>query len=384
MAGSSSVGIHDEPLPRVGHVLHVADCDVLVRFGRMFRQVALALDAEGVHVSLVTDDLPAVADLEGTPAECHWFHRLSGWLAWRLAHDLARDFETLPDVVHLWGTAGLASVGSWALQSGIPVLVHALSERDASRLLERGARANLRCVAACAGLLRSGPEHLATGVDRFRVVPPALLMPDVPDEDPLPPHGHTLGVLWAGRFDQGSGLATLIDALAQLRRRNCDLQAVLVGTGPAVRAVRGHIQRAGVQSCISLIDEPRLWDRVMHGADVYVVPARQAELSLAPLLAMALGKVVVASRDQVADWFIEDQTTWQFTPGSAVELAYHLARVADGERVARELGRSAMKYVAEHHNISRVVTSLVAEYRMAADAGAPGRPGPVKLNEGQP
>jgi hypothetical protein len=44
-----------------GHVLHVADADFFIRFGQMFRHVALALNADGLRVSLLTDDPIAAA-----------------------------------------------------------------------------------------------------------------------------------------------------------------------------------------------------------------------------------------------------------------------------------------------------------------------------------
>ena len=200
-----------------------------------------------------------------------------------------------------------------------------------------------------------------------QVCPPALLTPET-RADESRADDLTLGVIWAGRFTDDAGLEPLIGAIARLRAKNYDLQVALVGAGPAARATQAQIRAAGVQDCISLIDEPDLWEKALAGADVCVVPARQADLSLAPLLAMAMGKVVIASRDQIAEWFIEDQTAWQFTPGSAVELAYHLTRVADGDRHAVELRQSAAAYVRQHHAISRLAADLLAIYRRAAQA----------------
>ncbi len=352
----------------IARVLQVVSGDVFVRFGRMFRHLALALGAEGVHVSLLTDDPLMVSELDGTPVECHLLRRLSGWWNWQLTHELEERLEHRPEVIHLWGADGLAGLGTWALRNHIPVVVHALSTGDVSDLLRRGPHQSFRWLAACQGLVDAARAQAPTLADRLQVVAPGFLTPEyLPEAQPATPD-RTLGLLWAGRIDLASGLTTLVDAVGQVSRQGGDLQAVLVGHGPGVPELRAHICRARIQNRISLVDDSRLWDQVMHGADVYVVSARQQELSLAPLLAMAMGKTVIAARDQVADWFIEDQTAWQFTPGSAVELAYHLARAAARDRSVLDLSRSAASYAAEHCSIRRVVDDLLREYQCAAGA----------------
>lgn len=77
---------------------------------------------------------------------------------------------------------------------------------------------------------------------------------------------------------------------------------------------------------------------------------------------MASGKIVIAARDQLGDWFVENRTCWQFTPGSAVELAYHLERLASPSRHAAELRKSALAYVRQHHAIGGLVRCLLAAY----------------------
>lgn len=362
----------DSPLRPVSepalHVLHVADRDIFIRFGRMLRHVTLALCADDLQVALLTDDPQTVADLDGTPVECHHFPRLSRPLSWGLAGTLRRELDELPDAVHLWGTAHLQTVGEWAAREGLPVLVQAFSVRDIERLCQIRLRPNVHLAAACPALVSLCQGYAPALAERFELLPPAFLPPEPPPE--MEDADCTLGVLWVGVVDAGAGLRTLVQAVEQLRRKQADIQAVLVGTGPGTADLRQYIRQMRVQDCVSLVDEPALWDRAMHGADVLVVPARQEDLGLAPLLAMSLGKVVLASRNQLADWFVEDQTCWQFTPGAAVELAYHLSRVAADDRHARELSQSAAGYVRKNHAIGRVAAELVATYRTLAGAGS--------------
>jgi glycosyltransferase involved in cell wall biosynthesis len=117
-----------------------------------------------------------------------------------------------------------------------------------------------------------------------------------------------------------------------------------------------------VQACFSIAEEPRLSERLLPEIDACVVPGRQSELTIVPLLAMALGKLVIASREQPGEWFIEDHTCWQFTPGAALELAYLVGRAVERRPRAAEIGRLAAEYVRVHHSIRELVERLVEVY----------------------
>ncbi len=360
MAAKSAPGAGKESPPPIPNVLHVAGADAFARFGRMFRQLGLALSDEGVRISLLTDDAEAAAALDGTPVEDCLFQPLSAWGAWRLHGFLRRQFDPPPDVVHLWGMTCLGTLSNWTLGCGAALLIHLTSLHDVERLERRGVRGNEYLVAACDAYVERLRDRFPTLADSFRVLKPALLPPEkVPG---LSVRGKTLGLLWTGHIDQHCGLEVVIEATARLRRKDCDLQVALIGRGPATRRIWQEIRRQGVAHCVSIVAEPNLWDVAMEGIDVCIVPTSQHDLALAPLLAMALGKVVIASRDQVADWFIEDETSLQFTPGSAVELAYHVTRTAAGHPNVLAVARAAAEYAHQNHAITQVAGQLARLY----------------------
>jgi glycosyltransferase involved in cell wall biosynthesis len=360
----------------------VADFEFFDRFGHMFRQLGLGLYEEGWRVSLLTDDAEAVADLEGTPIEARGVGGLSGWRTWRLGTYLASQFSPPPALVHVWGTACLRPLAEWTQRYGIPLLIHLISVADLDRLRRRGMRSNQHGAAACLRFSTALQQRWPLVGESVHVVTPGLLIPDLSERSAT--SEHTLGVVWTGRFDQHSGLDVLIEAIGQLRRRDHDVHVVLIGIGPSGRSIWQDARRHGVADCVSLIDEPLLWPGAVSGADVCVVPACQTELGLAPLVMMALGRIVIASRDQLAEWFVEDETAWQFTPGSAVELAYHLSRAAEGHPAALTLAGSAASYVRAHHSITRLITQLAQIYEALTRAHAAINEGPESAPMGGP
>ena len=379
MAETDSDGNSAAPAPAPS-VLHVTDAEAFARFGRMFRQLGLALTDVGIRVSLLTDDAAAAANLDGTPVEDHYFKPLSGWGTWRLHGFLRRQFDPPPDIVHTWGTAALPYLSDWTLSHNKPLVIHVTSLRDLEQLKHRGVRHNEHVIAACAEFAEQLCERWPTLTGSFGVHGPALLLPE--EVQPLAVRNRTLGVLWTGRIEKDAGLEVLIEAVARLGTQDCDLQVALIGNGPATRQVWRNIRTRAVQGRISLVAEPNLWDSAVAGTDILVVPACQHDLALAPLLAMAHGKVVIASRDQIAEWFIEDETSLQFTPGSAVELAYHVTRTATAHPSVMAVARAAAEYVRKHHTITRLAKEFDALYRSLLEGGGQKQSSPRQASRG--
>lgn len=356
----------DQPL----HVLHVVDDDVAARFGRMLRQVGLALEEAGLRQTLLTDSVSLAAALDATPVEVLGPRALYGLRSWGLSKSLTDHFETPPDVVHFWGASGLRGVGNWATDEELPGLIHMTARDEVDELCQRGLRPNEFVATAC----RAYWPPLAQRFPRIGATPnilvPALLSPESEPVEIAAQPAQTLGILWSGIIDEDSGLPVLVDAIAALRGRGCEVHAALIGWGPATHKVWRHIRARGVGDCVTLVEDLWLWDQALAGADIYVIPARQVELSLAPLLAMSLGKLVIAVRDQVADWMIEGQTVACFAPNLADELAVIARRLSECDPPLVELRKSASRYVREHHSVTRLADRLVGAYRAILRAHA--------------
>ena len=341
------------------HVLHVADAETHARCGPMLAEALRALCAAGLRVSLVTDDAGLVFELASSPAECFRVPHLAGWRARRL-DDLLTDQLSPPQVVHLWGTAGLYAIAGWTRRTAVPLLIHAFGASQVEHLARRGLRPGEHVAVASDALAAPLLRRIPQAAGRCKTIPPAAPAP------PPPAAGseteHTLSVLCVTGLREGCGLDILIDAVAQLRRRQCDVQVAVIGRGVLPGAVWRRIRTAAVHDCVSVINEPGLWPKVLGEVDVCVVPGCQREFWAAPLAAMNLGKVVIAAREQLADWFIEDRTAWQFTPGSAVELAYLLTRAMEQPRQAAALGATAAAHVRTHYGLGGLVERLTALY----------------------
>lgn len=357
------------PNPDAGpiHILHVADASFFSHFGRMFRQLAFGLLEEGFRVSLLTDFAEIAPQFEASPVECHCVPALSGWRAWRLARELDGEFEPPPQVVHVWGAARFRRVASWAWSRNLPLVVSALSHEDLSSIRRGISPHRAHVAAACeafATTLRASDHRWMPNVF---VLPPALL---VSGEEAVDLTGtHACGIVCVARLDRDGGIRALLDAVAALRAEHQDFQVVLLSDGGDAGFAYSRITQLKLHDCVSLIEDPLLWDRAIAGADVMVVPARMDSVTLAPLLAMALGRVVLVARGQPGEWFIDDGTCWEFSGGQARELQSLLARAIARGPDAVSLAVRASEYVARHFSVSRRAVELAGIYHTAMRAG---------------
>ncbi len=366
--------------PFSGHVVHVVDHAVAARWEPMLRQVLWALAESGPRIALLTNDEPLLAALDGTAVNRIRPIHIGGWRGWRLPETIRLRCAPPPMIAHVWGAAGERWCRQWARETGAALVVHAFDEHHIHRLARRRPRPRHRVLAAAKGLTGPLLDRWSLNPQHWETVAPAVGVPlgYVPE----PAADRTLGIACVGMLGDPPALGVVLDALAQLRSSGADLQAVLIGEARHTPAAWRLMHERRVHECCVVIDEPHLWEKGISGADVCVVPARQTDLWLAPLLAMGLGKIVIASRDQLAEWFIEGRTSWQFTPGSAVELAYLLMQTIEKPKLARDLRARAADYFYEHHGVGTLVDRLLAIYQRLATEGAPRPPGPKETHRG--
>lgn len=350
----------DEPL----RVLHLVPRDVHSRFGRMFRQLGLALEEEGFRVSLASDDPRLVADVETSPVVGVPVRAFSGWRSLGLLSEIERVIDEPADFLHVWGLATLPAARRIVRQAARPILVHLTTLGEVESLARHSLRAGEAIAVPCQRMsqwLRQ--RRAATPVPA--VIEPGLIAPD--DIPARNVESRSLGILWLGKPTTHAAMTVLLDFVGTLRKDNAETQTIVPLDGSAAAKLWRMARQRALHDCITILEDSLLWNQALRGFDVCIVPENQIELSLAPLLAMSLGEIVIAGREQIADWFSPDETTLAYETGDALDLARQVQRVISRQPACGALSRSAIQYVRERHSLSRLAARLVELYSTLVD-----------------
>jgi glycogen(starch) synthase len=149
--------------------------------------------------------------------------------------------------------------------------------------------------------------------------------------DPRPEQPWQWRLLYVGRIDERKGIATVIEALAELPEAT--LTIVGEGDPAAEQKLRDQAQRLGVLDRIRLEGfRPRAeLPAAYEAADVTIFPVIWEEpWGLVPLESMALGRPVIATgRGGSGEYLRHEQNALLYEGGDASALAAAVTRLAD-------------------------------------------------------
>lgn len=249
----------------------------------------------------------------------------------RFVRDLYRLFRReRPHVVHThaWGTLleGLVA----ARLARVPFIVHGehgtLQLRGYQRRLQRAAWSRVDRVLSVSSRLaeRMAAETgfpadrimtLRNGVDLSRFG--RHRRDDARQALGLPRDGFVVGT--AGRLVPVKDQATLLDAVAQVRRAGHEVTLVLAGDGPLRSDLEARAASLGINRDVRFLGHCDRIELVLSALDVFVLSSISEGMSNTILEAMATGLPVVATHVGGADELIEDGVSGLLVPSRSPE-----------------------------------------------------------------
>jgi glycosyltransferase involved in cell wall biosynthesis len=176
---------------------------------------------------------------------------------------------------------------------------------------------------------------------------------------------------YAGTLSAYEGLDLAVEAVARVRAEGVEASLLVVGDGPARRALEARARKAGLGAAASFVGRvaPDEVGRYISLFDVCVCPRLRSRLTelvppIKPLEAMACARPVVASDVGGLAEIIEDGRTGELIPaGDGRALAGALVRLAREPERRRKLGRSARRWVETERTWRRAAGIYEGLYR---------------------
>ena len=180
----------------------------------------------------------------------------------------------------------------------------------------------------------------------------------------------SVSIVAGGQLDDFEAYEAMLRAFDEVRRRNYDCMFFIIGNGKAEGRIRQAAQKMEMRSRLTFVDrqETVQLQGILKSADVYISPCPSEHVDIASLLAMAAGDPVLAVRDVVDDFLIDERTAKIFTSGNAAELTGKLCSILEDRSAGTALARAALAYLREHHTAAQMVSAVAGAYRSASEA----------------
>jgi glycosyltransferase involved in cell wall biosynthesis len=246
----------------------------------------------------------------------HARSRAPGWSAYGAAEATGVPFITTFHGIYSLGAFGLKKRYNAVMTKGARVI--AISEYVRTHIMEE-----YGVPAERIRVIHRGVD--LTTLDPNRISPKRLIQ--LTSRWRLPDDGRV--IMLPGRITSWKGHTLLIDALAELKRRNSNLKirCLMIGQDQGRSAYRAsvlaHAAARGVDGCVQIIDDCNDLPAAYMATDVVVSASTRPEaFGRVVAEAQAMGRPVVAPAHGAAPEIIEDGVTgWLFTPGDANALA---------------------------------------------------------------
>lgn len=167
------------------------------------------------------------------------------------------------------------------------------------------------------------------------------------------------------------GHEVLIAAAALLAGEFRGVEFKIVGDGPRRADLERRVRAAGLERQVTFAGHCEDVNRVLAGADLFVLPSRSEAFPNSVIEAMAAGLPVVATAvGGLLDLVDHDRTGLLVQAGDAEALASAIRRLLRDRTAAARLGRAARAHIAERYSFDRMVRAFEDLYLTSLPARA--------------
>jgi colanic acid/amylovoran biosynthesis glycosyltransferase len=180
-------------------------------------------------------------------------------------------------------------------------------------------------------------------------------------------------ILFVGRLLHGKGLPLLFDAIAELRRRDLDVRATIVGDGPARAELEAVARGLGLSAHVRFLGSVGQDDIRSHyaRADLFCLPSFAEGIPVVAMEAMAMELPVVSTRIAGLAELIEDgRHGFLVAPGRVDELTDALERLVRAPAERKQMGRAARQKVSDDYDVARSAERMRAVFEEELALGA--------------
>ena len=160
------------------------------------------------------------------------------------------------------------------------------------------------------------------------------------------------------RLAPQKGQAYLIEAFAEIYKKEKDIFLLLVGDGPDFKKLRKLAERKGVPNQVCFLGDRSDVNELLAVIDIFVHPSLFEGLPHAVMEAMGAGKPVIASAvDGVSGIIDNGENGFLVEPEDLAGLTGKMTEVLHMAGKWSDIGSKAREYIKANHSVERMVSA---------------------------
>jgi glycosyltransferase involved in cell wall biosynthesis len=162
--------------------------------------------------------------------------------------------------------------------------------------------------------------------------------------------------VYTGRLIEEKGLSCLVEAWARVLKNHSNTRLWLVGEGPLRDRLAEKIERLHIRGRCVLVGSFDSVEELLAAADLFVLPSRDEDASIALLEAMGSGLPIVATDSPGTRTLITPGTHGLLCPlGDPITLAAAMSQLLDSPLLAKQYGTAARERAQADFALSSMV-----------------------------
>lgn len=173
-------------------------------------------------------------------------------------------------------------------------------------------------------------------------------------------------LIHVGRLAEAKDHKTLLAAMKQIVQNGHDVFLFLVGDGELRSALEQQISVLGLNKCVMMLGMRSDVDKLLLGADVFVMSSKREGLPMVLMEAMSCGLPVVSTDVGGISELVRDLKSGLLVePGKPDSLAKAIERILTRPEVGGLLGEQARKIIVEKYSLEATAKSYVQLYEQS-------------------
>ena len=155
-----------------------------------------------------------------------------------------------------------------------------------------------------------------------------------------------------GRLIALKGFRYLLDAAADILRKNKNIIFILIGDGPLRNELREYAKSLGIEKEVIFTGFRYDVNSFLSLSHLFVMPSASESMPMALLEAMGLGKPVIATRvGGIPTVVAQGETGILINPKDHLALSEAIKGLLENEQLARKMGSAAKKLVESKYSL---------------------------------